>query len=38
MAIRDEEAALQTGLRFHPDSILTPLGDAILANCLALSS
>jgi anthranilate synthase/aminodeoxychorismate synthase-like glutamine amidotransferase len=34
MAISDQ-AALQTGLQFHPESILTPSGDAILANLLA---
>ena len=34
MAISDS-AALQTGLQFHPESILTPHGDRILANILA---
>lgn len=34
MAISDPEA-LQVGLQFHPESILTPLGDRILANILA---
>lgn len=34
MAISDE-AAMQTGLQFHPESILTPRGDHILANILA---
>ncbi|PSJ37121.1 anthranilate synthase component II [Allosphingosinicella deserti] len=33
MAISDD-AALQTGLQFHPESILTPLGNRILANIL----
>ena len=33
MAISDS-AALQTGLQFHPESILTPDGDRILANIL----
>ena len=33
MAISDS-AALQTGLQFHPESILTPSGDHILANIL----
>ena len=33
MAISDS-AALQTGLQFHPESILTPDGDHILANIL----
>jgi anthranilate synthase component II len=34
MAISDPEA-LQTGLQFHPESILTPQGDAMLDNILA---
>jgi anthranilate synthase/aminodeoxychorismate synthase-like glutamine amidotransferase len=34
MAISDEKAK-QTGLQFHPESILTRGGDAILANVLA---
>jgi anthranilate synthase component II len=33
MAISDP-AALQTGLQFHPESILTPAGSRILANIL----
>ena len=33
MAISDS-AAMQTGLQFHPESILTPDGDRILANIL----
>ena len=33
MAISDQ-AALQTGLQFHPELILTPSGDRILANIL----
>ena len=33
MAISDP-AALQTGLQFHPESILTPSGNRILANIL----
>lgn len=33
MAISDA-AAMQTGLQFHPESILTPGGDRILANIL----
>lgn len=33
MAISDP-AAMQTGLQFHPESILTPDGDRILANIL----
>ena len=34
MGFEDPEA-LQTGLQFHPESILTPLGDRMLANVLA---
>lgn len=34
MAISDA-AAMQTGLQFHPESILTPGGDRMLANILA---
>ncbi|GAC1581292.1 MAG: aminodeoxychorismate/anthranilate synthase component II [Sphingomicrobium sp.] len=34
MAISDEKA-LQIGLQFHPESILTPMGDPLLANILA---
>jgi len=33
MAISDAEA-MQTGLQFHPESILTPVGNRILANIL----
>jgi anthranilate synthase/aminodeoxychorismate synthase-like glutamine amidotransferase len=33
MAISDRQA-LQTGLQFHPESILTPEGDRMLANVL----
>lgn len=33
MAISDE-AALQTGLQFHPESILTPHGDRMLRNII----
>jgi anthranilate synthase/aminodeoxychorismate synthase-like glutamine amidotransferase len=33
MAISDVEA-LQTGLQFHPESILTPVGNRLLANIL----
>jgi anthranilate synthase component II len=33
MAISDK-AALQTGLQFHPESILTPHGDAMLRNVI----
>jgi anthranilate synthase/aminodeoxychorismate synthase-like glutamine amidotransferase len=33
MAISDAQA-LQTGLQFHPESILTPVGNRILANIL----
>lgn len=36
MAISDAEA-LQTGLQFHPESILTPGGDRMLANILEQS-
>ena len=35
MAISDKEAR-QTGLQFHPESILTPRGDRIIANLLEL--
>lgn len=35
MAISDE-LAMQTGLQFHPESILTPGGDRMLANILGL--
>lgn len=35
MAISDKEAR-QTGLQFHPESILTPRGDRIIANLLDL--
>jgi len=34
MAISDEKA-LQVGLQFHPESILTPMGDPLLANILS---
>ncbi|HEY9554358.1 anthranilate synthase component II [Allosphingosinicella sp.] len=34
MAISDVDA-MQFGIQFHPESILTPLGDRILANILA---
>lgn len=34
MAISDN-AAMQTGLQFHPESILTPDGDRMLANILS---
>ncbi|MCJ8191132.1 anthranilate synthase component II [Sphingomicrobium aestuariivivum] len=34
MAVRDE-AGLQLGLQFHPESILTPRGDRLVANMLA---
>ena len=34
MAITDP-AALQTGLQFHPESLLTPAGDALLGNIMA---
>jgi anthranilate synthase/aminodeoxychorismate synthase-like glutamine amidotransferase len=33
MAFSDSRA-LQTGLQFHPESILSPMGSRILANCL----
>jgi anthranilate/para-aminobenzoate synthase component II len=33
MAISDVNA-LQTGLQFHPESILTPVGNKLLANIL----
>jgi anthranilate synthase component II len=33
----EDPAARQIGLQFHPESILTPLGDRILANVLAMS-
>jgi anthranilate synthase component 2 len=33
MAIRDEEAG-QLGVQFHPESILTPQGDRMIANML----
>jgi len=33
MAISDEQA-MQVGLQFHPESILTPMGDALLGNIL----
>ena len=33
MAISDPEA-MQTGLQFHPESILTPAGNRLLANIL----
>jgi anthranilate synthase/aminodeoxychorismate synthase-like glutamine amidotransferase len=33
MAISDAQA-LQTGLQFHPESILTPVGNKVLANIL----
>jgi anthranilate synthase component 2 len=33
MAVSDREAR-QVGLQFHPESILTPRGDALLAGCL----
>jgi anthranilate synthase/aminodeoxychorismate synthase-like glutamine amidotransferase len=36
MAISDAEAQ-QTGLQFHPESILTPRGDRIVANLLRLA-
>lgn len=37
MAISDADA-LQTGLQFHPESILTPGGDRMLANILGRAS
>ena len=36
MAISDDDAR-QYGLQFHPESILTPHGDALLANIVALA-
>ena len=33
MAISDREAR-QVGLQFHPESVLTPVGQKILANVL----
>jgi anthranilate/para-aminobenzoate synthase component II len=33
MAISDANAR-QVGLQFHPESILTPLGDELLESCL----
>ena len=33
MAISDE-AAKQVGVQFHPESVLTPVGQQILANVL----
>ncbi len=36
MAISDSEAR-QTGVQFHPESILTPRGDRIIANLLGLA-
>ena len=33
MAVSDR-AARQVGLQFHPESILTPLGDQLLGSCL----
>jgi anthranilate synthase/aminodeoxychorismate synthase-like glutamine amidotransferase len=35
MAISDREA-MQAGLQFHPESVLTPAGQAILANLLRM--
>jgi anthranilate synthase/aminodeoxychorismate synthase-like glutamine amidotransferase len=37
MAISDPEA-LQVGVQFHPESVLTPAGQKILANVLAMHS
>ena len=37
MAISDPEAK-QTGLQFHPESILSPLGHRILANAISIPS
>lgn len=35
MAVSDREAR-QVGLQFHPESVLTPQGDRVIANLLAL--
>jgi anthranilate synthase component 2 len=35
MAISDPEA-LQVGVQFHPESVLTPAGQKILANVLRM--